>query len=295
MHAEVVPLASARSVHTLRAVFGETYPDPVRVVSVGAPVASLLADPENPGWMGLSVELCGGTHLRNTSQAGRFAVLEEGSISKGVRRIIAVTRDAAVTAQNRATELEADFATARSLSGPALEARAAELKSALDAAEIPAARKAVLREALGELNRTVLGEQKAAAKKVEEAGKEAALAALKSAAGPAGAAKAVVAELPINASGDHQKALLRSVGEADSSAAFLAVSSNGTDKVLVFATCPPAAVAAGLKASEWVAAALAPAGGRSGGKDDTAQGTAKEVAKLGDVIAAAKAHAAGKY
>jgi alanyl-tRNA synthetase len=54
-------------------------------------------------------------------------------------------------------------------------------------------------------------------------------------------------------------------------------------------------VAGGLKASEWVAAALAPSGGRSGGKDDQAQGTSKEVGTVDAVLAAAKAYAAGRY
>ena len=65
---DVVPLARARAIHSLCAVFGETYPDPVRVISIGVPVDRLVADPENAEWAGYSVELCGGTHIGHTSQ-----------------------------------------------------------------------------------------------------------------------------------------------------------------------------------------------------------------------------------
>ena len=57
------PLAAAKKINTLRAVFGEAYPDPVRVVSIGVPVDTLLEDPENPSWMNNSVEFCGGASI----------------------------------------------------------------------------------------------------------------------------------------------------------------------------------------------------------------------------------------
>ena len=52
-------------------MFGEKYAEEVRVVSVP----------------GVSMELCGGTHVDSTSQIGGFKVLSEGGISSGVRRI----------------------------------------------------------------------------------------------------------------------------------------------------------------------------------------------------------------
>jgi alanyl-tRNA synthetase len=91
VYCKVVPLASAKEITTLRAVFGETYPDPVRVVSVGKSVEDLLADPTNPEWMQYSVELCGGTHMTNTSDAQAFVVAEEGGIAKGIRRVTCLT------------------------------------------------------------------------------------------------------------------------------------------------------------------------------------------------------------
>jgi alanyl-tRNA synthetase len=101
-YAQETPLAVAKAIQGLRAVFDETYPDPVRVVSVGVPVTDLIADPNSPAAFDYSVEFCGGTHLQNSSHMKKFVVLSEEAISKGVRRIIALTGTEALKAHRRA-------------------------------------------------------------------------------------------------------------------------------------------------------------------------------------------------
>ena len=61
IHVGDASLAEAKNIQGLRAVFDETYPDPVRVVSVGIPVEKLLAEPSAPHALNTSVEFCGGT------------------------------------------------------------------------------------------------------------------------------------------------------------------------------------------------------------------------------------------
>jgi alanyl-tRNA synthetase len=63
VYAQEATLPQARAIRGLRAVFGEAYPDPVRIVSVGVPVADLLAQPESDRWLANSVEFCGGTYV----------------------------------------------------------------------------------------------------------------------------------------------------------------------------------------------------------------------------------------
>jgi alanyl-tRNA synthetase len=68
-----------------RALFGEKYGDEVRVVSMGVDDAQKA----------FSVELCGGTHVRQTGDIGLIAIVNEGAVASGVRRLEALTGDAA--------------------------------------------------------------------------------------------------------------------------------------------------------------------------------------------------------
>ncbi|GJQ25545.1 MAG: alanine--tRNA ligase [Phycisphaerae bacterium] len=135
---------AAMKINGLRAVFGEKYPDKVRVVSIGVPVTdeeakrardrgewsgttSLLGSPDDPAWRQYSVEFCGGTHVKRTGEIAQlpdgriaerpFVIVEESAVAKGIRRVVGVTGEKAVAAQRAAEqlwrEIDAAFAVAR--------------------------------------------------------------------------------------------------------------------------------------------------------------------------------------
>jgi alanyl-tRNA synthetase len=121
MYFKDVPLELAKKINGLRAVFGEVYPDPVRVVSVRYDIEDMLKDPSNPKWQDSSIEFCGGTHVSKTGDIKRFIILEDSALAKGVRRIVAVTGDEALQAQRAALEFETTVMNLKKLSGSVLE------------------------------------------------------------------------------------------------------------------------------------------------------------------------------
>ena len=101
-----VSLPTARQIQGVRAVFGESYPDPVRVVSIGIAVDKLVSDVVAKDWRNYSIEFCGGTHVDRTGEIKELLLLEESGIAKGIRRIVAVSGQDAVAARRVANDFE---------------------------------------------------------------------------------------------------------------------------------------------------------------------------------------------
>ena len=71
VHTFTTELEKAKAMGAM-ALFGEQYPEEVRVVEIGGP---------------FSLELCGGTHVHNSAQIGPVTILGESSVGSGVRRV----------------------------------------------------------------------------------------------------------------------------------------------------------------------------------------------------------------
>lgn len=162
VYSQDVALATAQQISGVRAVFGETYPDPVRVVSVGVEIEEILRDVSDPRWKEVSIEFCGGTHVQKTSDIKDLIILEENGIAKGIRRIIAVTGEDAHEVQRVAQEFGKRLDQFDALPiGSAKEREAKQIQVDLNQLTISAVQKARFRERFTSINKKVLDSQKA--------------------------------------------------------------------------------------------------------------------------------------
>lgn len=223
------------------ALFGEKYGDRVRVVTV----------PE------FSVELCGGSHVVNTAVIGTFRILSEGGIGSGVRRIEAVTGEAALAlAQQEQAQLR-EVATILKTKSEDVVARAQQVVAEVKQLEhdLGAARKELMSGGL----ETVL-----------------------SSAFEAGQFKAVVAEVK-SADMDELRSIADMVRDKVGSGIVL-LGMKHEDKVNFVCMATKDAVKGGFHAGNIVKATAQAAGGNGGGRPDMAQAGGKEASALGAAL-----------
>ncbi|KAG2428876.1 hypothetical protein HYH02_014199 [Chlamydomonas schloesseri] len=246
LETRVMDLAAAKAAGAT-AMFGEKYDDTVRVVDVP----------------GISMELCGGTHVANTAEIGAFKILSESGIASGIRRVEAVAGPAAVEYLNQVDGL------VRGLSG--------QLK--LKPEEVPArvsAMQAELRESAKQL----------ADLKAQLAVAQSQALVSQAVTAPKGG-KVLVAEL---AGGVEAKALQEAavkLQEALGDPAAVVLASRADDKVNFVAAFSAGAVKAGAQAGKLVGAVAKVCGGGGGGKPALAQAGGKDASKTGEALALA--------
>jgi len=208
-----------------------------------------------------SRELCGGTHVKTTSEIGLFKLVSETSSAANVRRIEALTGPEAVDllrAHDRALAESADVLRAPPERVPELVAQQRDrLREAERAARQGGGRNGV------DVDRLVSMADERDGFRVLTTAVEA----------PDGKALLDVADRLKNKLGD----------------AVIVLGSAGDDRVDLIATVAPSLVSRGLRAGELVKTAAAVVGGGGGGRDTMARAGGRDVAKLPDAIEAARA------
>ncbi|BDD98675.1 alanine--tRNA ligase [Mycolicibacterium fortuitum subsp. fortuitum] len=233
------------------AMFGENYPDQVRVVEIGGP---------------FSLELCGGTHVHNSAQIGPVTILGESSVGSGVRRVEAYVGLESFRHLAKERALMAGLASSLKVPSEEVPARVANLVERLKAAE-------------KELDKVRLANARAAAANAA-AGAE-----------TIGKVRVVAQRMAGGMSGGDLRSLVGDIkGKLGSDPGVVALIAEGEDDSVPFVVAVnPAAQDLGLRADELVKQFSAAVNGRGGGKADMAQGSGKGAAGIDAALAALRA------
>jgi alanyl-tRNA synthetase len=237
------------------ALFGEQYPEQVRVVEIGGP---------------FSLELCGGTHVHNSAQIGPVTILGESSVGSGVRRVEAYVGLDSFRHLAKERALMAGLASTLKVPSEEVPARVATLVERLKAAE-------------KELDRVRLSSARAsagnAAATAESVGKVRLVAQQMPAGMNAGDLRSLVGDIRARLGSDPAVVVLIAEGPdaVDGPSVPFVVAAND------------AAQDAGLRANDLVGVLAAAVGGRGGGKADLAQGSGRDPAGIGAGLAAVRA------
>ncbi|BBZ61027.1 alanine--tRNA ligase [Mycolicibacterium monacense] len=250
VHSFTTELEKAKSMGAM-ALFGEAYPDEVRVVEIGGP---------------FSLELCGGTHVRSSAQIGPVTILGESSVGSGVRRVEAYVGLDSFRHLAKERALMAGLASSLKVPSEEVPARVAGLVERLKAAE-------------KELDRMRLANARAAAVNAvagaERVGKVRLVAQRMAGGMSAGDLRTLVGDIRGKLGGDPAVVALIAEGDNDTVPFVVAVN--------------PAAQDLGLRANELVKQFGAAVNGRGGGKADLAQGSGKGAAGIDAALAALRA------
>jgi len=298
VYAKETPLALAKAIQGLRAVFDETYPDPVRVVSIGVPVDTLTSDPTGPAGTQTSIEFCGGTHLRRAGHIGPFIIAAEEAIAKGIRRVVALTGPEAIKALNKAKLLENELGKVTvvinesKLGQKEMVKLITDLTEEISAAQISYWKKDEMRNAL-----------KALKKKIDDKDRERKAAVINEVVD---LAKSILAENPnlpffvheFNAFAQN-KALdgcLKQVKAlSPATPAMFFSGDEDTGKVLCMAQVPKDIISGkGLKANEWCQQVQGIINGKGGGKPENAQASGTKPQALKEAMKVAIEYAETK-
>uniref|UniRef100_A0A0G4GBH7 Alanine--tRNA ligase n=1 Tax=Chromera velia CCMP2878 TaxID=1169474 RepID=A0A0G4GBH7_9ALVE len=293
------PLSEASQIRGLRAVFGEQYPDPVRAVSVGVEIDALLIGSQSgcddvkksregvSGQLDTSVEFCGGTHIQNSREIGEFVIVSEEGVSKGVRRIEAVTGKSALSTLSEAETFEEEVRRLWGLQGSELDVRLATIRGRLDdSAHLPLAKRRRWINLIEDLKKQQLERGKATTKAMLECAKERGRKLAEhwksefispssdSLSFKQNFRVQVIEELQ----GDTKAVDLcaKAIHETLPSTALALLSPK--ENVLTCVTVVPqqSPLSGKVSAQEWLTAILACVGGRGGGKSERAIGSAKD-------------------
>ncbi len=283
------PLEDAKKINGLRAVFGERYPDPVRIVSIGVPVEQLLDRPAEARWRDYSIEFCGGTHVASTKEIADFAIISEEAVARGVRRITALTGAAAAQTAATAFQIETQIAELSDIPDERLPVEVSEIVESLNDAVMPCADRARMR---GEVERW-LEKVKDLRKQAARADQRAIIDQAKQIAVSAGEKPIIVAEIA-GANAETLRSAADVVRSQRPGSAMLLASAIPEDsKVAIIAVVPEALIMRGLKAGDWVREAALVCGGKGGGRPDMAQAGGKEPGKIHDALERARGFADG--
>ncbi|KAB8267386.1 alanyl-tRNA synthetase, cytoplasmic [Aspergillus minisclerotigenes] len=287
VYSQEVPLATARQISGVRAVFGETYPDPVRVVSVGVELEEILKNVKDPRWEKVSIEFCGGTHVQKTGDIKELVILEESGIAKGIRRIIAVTGEDAHEVQRVALEFEKRLDRLEAMAlGPEKEQDAKQIQVDLSQLLISAVQKSRFRERFAHINKQIIDSQKAQQKLESKKALEAITSYFEN---PENKDKSwLVARLPISANAKAVSESLNYVKSKlqDKTVYVLAADSN-QGRVVHGCYMSKAISDQGASASDWAAIVSTAVGGKAGGKGPTSIGNGTNPDKTDEAIALA--------